>query len=184
MQKHSFNAFVIVSLTLLHHSFASSMDRDTLKTAATISAIAAGCYGIGYISAYCAHRSANKRYEKARALVTSEKSPESMQAQLQKLIAHDNVYYYDRDSAFRNYPQVQFKKDLDGVISNLNFLWFFTIGTQLKGEMTLLLNDLKKLRHVVITSPTYIDERRYAEERIENRKVHVVVHGGLLDLSA
>lgn len=178
MQKTDSLIYAFLLLFTLHNRNLNSMDRDTLKTTAIISGVVVGGYALGYLAAQSRYEGINGRYKKTINLIDND-SESGIRRELPDIIRHDNVYYPDKSSPFRNYPQVQYKKDLDDRIRSLNNLWYFTLGTELSSKITNLIADLKRITHFVITSPTYIAERRAAEEYIEYQKTLVLVHTGI-----
>lgn len=154
---------------------------DVLKTTAVVAAIVAGAFLIGKACAHVSHNNATTRYTPTSDMIAQNVDNEqALRAELKKLIQLDNVTHHEHSlSPIRNYPLVQYKQDIDWYTNTLPVLNLFTFGHPAHQKIPVLVRKLHVIKHYVITDPTYIDERRKADERIQDlnhvQQHHVVV---------
>lgn len=152
---------------------------DELKTAAAATAIAACAYGVGRGCAHLLYNKAYNRYDTARAIIVGYEYEEpTLRTYLKQEVMLDNESHFDRSSPYRNYPLVYYKNNIDWYITWLNRMRFFAFGSSLRVELRELAEDLIRIRRYVVTDPTFIYERRQADELVENRNhvPEVIVH--------
>lgn len=82
------------------------------------------------------------------------------------LRAHDKFCksHLFTNPAFKNYPLLWYKDELDSHIQHISNACLFTTGLNRKKDMVALLNELNALKHLLVQDYEFIKERRHYEE--------------------
>jgi hypothetical protein len=135
---------------------------------------AAATYGIAQLSAaaLCSH--AEHTYAQARhALATCAYDDELCAKKLTAIVLYQHGTSHAASlSEYRNYPFLWYHATLNWHINALTLAYYISVGTQKAMIIDALLNDLKHIRHRIITNYQFIEERRRWEERYEIVHIH------------
>ena len=138
--------------------------------AALVAGTSAALYVTGRCSSALMYAVAKRRFEPEMELLQRMAFKESvLEEELVPYIldCHEktNQALFFTNGAYKNYPLVRYKKDLDFYINYLWLLQLFRLGTNTKQEISIFLDKLKMIRRYIITDYRFVREQRQFDER-------------------
>lgn len=159
-----------------HHSSSS----DTAANIVIGTVAAAAVIGTGYLTgkfcSWAVFNGAMSRYTPeldllARASYNEQVIQEELIPYVLERHDRNNNSFFSFYNPYKNYPLLEYKRDLDWYINNLWFFKLFNLGTDKNVEVNRLMGKLERLRRFVVVDYRFVQEQREfdREQRERNR---------------
>jgi hypothetical protein len=141
----------------------------TLRVLAGAGLVATGGYCANWVALHWWQWRASRRYELPIVVVTAyaddPREHDGLYQELFRLISVDNANWSAPHSRYHNYPLVEFVHALDFYIHKLWIGSWFAIPMQLSYDADRLKQQLERVRFFCTRHPSYIEQRRTADQR-------------------